>query len=80
MKYGVDDVITLDDGKEYYLMDKNVIDGVTYYYAVEYKGNVEDMIGNEFCFFEEDNGDLVDVIDEEMITKLIDLFIKKATN
>ena len=51
MKYDIDDVITLDDGKEYYLIDKNIINGNTYYYALEYDENIDDMLDKKFCFF-----------------------------
>lgn len=77
MKFDIDDVVTLDDGKEYYLIDKNIIDGITYFYAVEYTGDIDSMMDNEYCFFEVENGYLIDVVDENMITVLINMFMNK---
>lgn len=77
MKYDIDDVVTLDDGKEYYLIDKNIINGETYYYAVEYTGDVDSMFDNEKLFFKDDNGCLVDVVDLDIIMKLKELFLNK---
>ena len=80
MKYDIDDVVTLDDGKEYYLIDKNVLDGVTYYYAVEYTGDEESMLDNEYCYFKNENGYLEDVVDLDVITKLSKLFLDKFSD
>ncbi len=77
MKYDIDYVVTLDDGKEYYLIDKNVIDGNTYYYAVEYTGDIDSMFDNEKCFFKEENGYLVDEVDLDKMAKLYELFLDK---
>lgn len=77
MKYDVDCVVTLDDNKEYYLIDKNVVDGDTYYYAVEYTGDVDSMFDNEKVYFKEDNGYLEDVNDLDVIIKLKELFLNK---
>ena len=78
MKYDIDDVVTLDDGMEYYLIDKNNIDGDIYFYAVEYDDNIDKMLDNEFCFFKDDNGYLVDVTDLKVINKLYNKFLDKA--
>ncbi|MBQ6494435.1 MAG: hypothetical protein IJI49_00365 [Bacilli bacterium] len=79
MKYDVDCVVTLNDNKEYYLIDKNVVDGDTYYYAVEYTGDVDSMFDNEKLYFKDDNGYLVDVVDLDIIIKLKELFLNKFT-
>ncbi len=77
MKYGVDDVVTLDDGKEYYLIDKNVLNGEEYFYAAEYTGDIDSMFDNEKCFFKSENGKLIDVVDIDIIIKLKTLFLSK---
>lgn len=77
MKFDVDCVVTLDDNKQYYLIDKNVIDGITYYYASEYTGDEESLFDNEKLFFKENNGSLEDVVDIDLIIKLKELFLNK---
>ena len=77
MKYDIDDVVTLDDGREYYLIDKNVIDNDTYFYAVEYDEDLDKLLDNEFCFFKDEDGYLVDVVDLDIIEKLYNKFLKK---
>ena len=79
MSFGINDIVTLDNGKEYFLIDKNELDGITYFYAVEYTGSDEGMLDNDYCFFElEDNEYLVLVENQEVITKLLELFLHKA--
>lgn len=79
MSFGINDIVTLDNNKEYFLIDKNELDGITYFYAVEYTGSDEEMLDNDYCFFElEDNEYLVLVEDQEVITKLLGLFLHKA--
>ena len=79
MSFGINDIVTLDNNKEYFLIDKNELDGITYFYAVEYTGSDEKMLDNDYCFFElEDNEYLVLVEDQEVITKLLGLFLHKA--
>lgn len=77
MKYDVDYVVTLNDGKEYYLIDKNILNGETYFYAVEYTGDVDSMFDNEKCFFKSDKGKLIDVNDIDLIIELKTLFLNK---
>ena len=79
MNFDVNDIVTLDNDKEYFLIDKNELDGSTYFYAVEYTGSDEEMLDNDYCFFElEDNEYLVLVEDQKVITKLLELFLHKA--
>ena len=79
MSFGINDIVTLDNNKEYFLIDKNELDGITYFYAVEYTGSDEEMLDNDYCFFElEDNEYLVLVEDQKVITKLLGLFLHKA--
>ena len=44
MSFGINDIVTLDNNKEYFLIDKNELDGITYFYAVEYTGSDEEML------------------------------------
>ena len=79
MSFGINDIVTLDNNKEYFLIDKNELDGITYFYAVEYTGSDEEMLDNDYCFFElEDNEYLELDEDQEVITKLLGLFLHKA--
>ena len=79
MSFGINDIVTLDNNKEYFLIDKNELDGITYFYGVEYTGSDEEMLDNDYCIFElEDNEYLVLVEDQEVITKLLGLFLHKA--
>ena len=77
MKYDVDYVVTLDDNKQYYLIDKNILNGETYFYAVEYTGDIDSMFDNEKCFFKSDKGNLIDVSDIDLIVELKTLFLNK---
>lgn len=77
--FDVDDVVTLDNGEEYYLIDKNVIAGEKYFYAVKNKGNIDELLDSEYCFFRvEDDEYLVVVKDEVIIEMLVKLFIDKV--
>lgn len=78
VKYNVFDVVKLDDDKEYYLLDKNMVDGNIYYYAVEYDKDIDKMLDNEFCFFKEDDGYLEDVVDLGLIEKLYNKFLNRV--
>lgn len=81
MKYDVDDIVTLDDNKEYYLIDKGELDGSTYYYAILYDKDIDTMLdNNKFCFFKDDNGYLCDVVDLDLMTKLYELFIRRLSS
>lgn len=79
MKYDVDDLVSLEDGQQYYLIDKNELDGDTYYYAVLYDEDIDKMLDNEFCFFKADKDSLIDVVDLNIIEKLYEKFLNKVS-
>ena len=68
-----DTIITLENGKDYILLDSTIQEGKNYFFAVEYKKN-ENKATNNYKFFEEiKNGEdiyIQEVIDEN-ITKLL---------
>ncbi|MBE6148389.1 MAG: hypothetical protein E7167_02715 [Firmicutes bacterium] len=70
---GVDEIITLEDGKEYILLLESIQDGEKYFLAVE---AVDNAPTENFEIFKEIiiDGELSveEVIDEELRTKLID--------
>lgn len=78
MKFDVDDIVTLDDGREYYLIDKNVVNGVVYFYSVLYDQDIDRMLEGEYCFFEVKDDILYKVEDEKMISQLMNLFLQKT--
>ena len=71
----VDDIITLDDGKEYIILFKSIDGGINYYLGVECASNeptdhyeiFKEMINNGETFVEE-------VTDSALLEKLLDDF------
>lgn len=78
MRFGIDDLVTLDNGKKYYLIDKLYIDDIGYYYAVLWNDEIDEMIEGEYCFFEECGEYLYDVEDDGIKAILIDHFMKNV--
>ena len=70
---GVDEIITLEDGKEYVLLLSSIHEGEKYFLAVEAVNNVPT---DNYELFKEivENGELSveEVVDEELRLKLID--------
>lgn len=70
---GVDEIITLEDGKEYILLIESIQAGEKYFLAVEAVNNVPT---DNYELFKEvvENGELSveEVVDEELRLKLID--------
>lgn len=77
MNFDKDDIVTLDNGKEYYLIDKQKLDGEIYFYAVVHDKELDKMVDNEYCFFQlEEKEYLTEVEDEKTKQLLAELFIK----
>lgn len=75
---GVDDIITLEDGKEFLLLLDTVNDGVKYYLAVECVNNEP---SDHFEVFKEvtENGEtsVEEIEDGALLEKLLDDFEEK---
>ena len=69
-----DTIITLENGKEYILLDSTIQNGKTYFFAAGYKKS-ENKTTNEYKFIEEqrNNGDIYiqEVVDENLIKLLL---------
>lgn len=65
MKIEDNDVLTLDDNKEYVVVSNTIYNNIKYYYLMELS-NLKNIL---FCY--EDNGDLVEVDDKELLDKLL---------
>ena len=72
-----DTIITLENGKDYILLDSSTQEGKEYFVAVEYKKD-ENKATNNYKFFEEiKNGEdiyIQEVVDENIIKLLIAVF------
>jgi len=72
---GVDELITLDDGKEYVLLTEAILEGNKYFLAVE---AVNEVPTENFIIFKQiiENGELSveEVDDEELRAKLVNEF------
>ena len=69
-----DYIITLDDNKEYALVDTITYEGVNYVYLIE-------LNNHENCFFAEVRGDtIIDIEDKELLKEVISVFTEKEEN
>lgn len=68
MTIDIKDTLTLDDNNEYVVVSKINYESKNYYYLLD-RNNLENV---KFCYY--DNGDLVELVDKELITKLLPLF------
>ena len=72
---GIDEIITLEDGKEYVLLTQSIQDGEKYFLAVEAVNNVPT---DNYELFKEviENGELSveEVVDDALRLRLIDDF------
>ena len=68
----VKDIVTLDDGKNYAVVSKVVVDGVIYYYIMD----IDDNNNFKYCSEKKtkDKLKLVLVTDKQLTKKLIRLF------
>jgi hypothetical protein len=68
----VKDIVTLDDGKNYAVVSKVVVDGVIYYYIMD----IDDNTNFKYCSEKKtkDKLKLVLVTDKQLTKKLIRLF------
>ena len=63
------DILTLEDNKEYVVVSKALYENTNYFYIVDLD-NVEN-----FKFVKIENDDLLEIKDKDLATKLIPLFI-----
>ena len=68
------DIITLDDNNNYIIASKIKYNDKNYYYLVDVNKSDNLM----FCY--EDKGDLVEINDKKLTTKLLPLFCAEAKN
>ena len=74
MNIDIRDIITLDDTNKYVVASKVLYEEINYYYLINVN-NLEDIL---FCY--EDNSELVELDNNELITKLLPLFYKETRN
>ena len=63
----VGNIITLDDGSEYHLIDKNIFDGKEYFFAVG-ATDLDEVVYDDILFFEkivEDGEEYVERVEED---------------
>lgn len=70
MNINIKDILTLDDDNEYVVISKLSYEEKNYYYLID-KNNVTNVL---FCV--EDKDELVELIDKELISKLLPLFLE----
>ena len=68
MTINIKDILVLDDDNEYVVVSKVNYENKTYYYLLDQETNEKPI----FCY--EDNGELVEINDKELTTKLLPLF------
>lgn len=74
MNIEIEDVLTLDDDKDYVVVSKAIIDDINYYYLIEDSDKPKML----FCY--EDKEELVDITDSEKIKKIIPYLYKAIRN
>lgn len=74
MNIEIEDVLTLDDDKDYIVVSKAVIEDINYYYLIENSDKPSVM----FCY--EDKDELVDITDSEKIRKIVPYLYKSIRN
>lgn len=74
MNIEIEDILTLDDDKDYVVVSKTNVGGVNYYYLIEDSKNPSVM----FCY--EDKDELVDIIDAEKIKEIVPHLYKAIRN
>lgn len=72
MIINIKDTLTLDDNNEYVVISKINHENKNYYYLLDRK-NLKNV---KFCY--EDNEELVEIIDKNLITKLLPLFVEAS--
>ena len=72
MVINIKDTLTLDDNNKYVVVSKLNYENKNYYYLLD-KNNYSNF---KFCY--EDNDELVEINDNNLITKLLPLFVEVA--
>ena len=74
MNIDIRDEITLDDGQDYIVISKINYQGKTYDYIV----SINDNTNIKFCYENPEKHSIVEVLDQEMIKKLLPLFAENS--
>lgn len=74
MNIEIEDILTLDDDKNYIVVSKANIENINYYYLVQ----DSDTPTTIFCY--EDKDELVEIIDAEKIREIIPYLYKAIRN
>ena len=72
MIINIKDTLTLDDNNEYVVVSKISVDDNNYFYLIDKNDNSN----VKFCY--QDNDELVELNDEELVTRLLPLFVENA--
>lgn len=67
----ITNLVTLSDDNEYVVVSKTVYNNVTYYYLVDINNN------KNIKFLYQDNDELVEIEDDELIKRLLPLFLEE---
>ena len=73
MIINIKDILTLDDNNEYVVISKVKHNNKDYYYLID-KNNNKNI---KFCYG--DNDELVEIVDKELITLLLPLFVNSIS-
>ena len=71
MNIDIKDTVTLDDNNDYIVVCKALFEDKNYLYLIDIK-NVENI---KFCYENIENNSLIEVDDQELIRKLLPLFL-----
>lgn len=74
MNIEIEDILTLDDDKEYIVISKANLENINYYFLIEDSDNPSTM----FCY--EDNDELIDINDSKLIKKISPYLYKSIRN
>ena len=78
----IEDVITLDDGKEYVILDIAELDGKKYIYSVEIDKEEEPTTNYKFFEWGKENNEefLVEVVNQEVLNRILAIFTANYLN
>lgn len=68
------EILTLSDNKKYTVVSSQIVDGINYVYIIDQ----DDYTNFMFCKY--DNNELEEVIDEQLVEKLLVIFNNSLNN
>jgi len=77
MNFNIEEIITLDDGREYIVASHAIYENDKYYFFIDYETN------NKIKYFKEDKetlGALIEVKNHDLIIKIAPLLVKNASH